>query len=153
MKVLELKIPPVALTIIIAFLMWGFAELFPATKFSSVWNIVIASAVSCIGVIFSLLGVLEFKKEKTTVDPRVPDQTSSLVITGVYTLSRNPMYIGFLFMLIAWAFYLSQILVFVFLPLFIIYMNWFQITPEERFMMQKFGEEYTLYMSKVRRWI
>ncbi|MDH5661134.1 MAG: hypothetical protein OEY65_09065 [Gammaproteobacteria bacterium] len=39
------------------------------------------------------------------------------------------------------------------LILFIIYMNWFQITPEERFMMQKFGEEYTLYMAKVRRWI
>lgn len=153
MNFLKLKIPPVALTLITGILMWAISVLFSDTRFTLSSNIIIAVAVFCIGVIFALLGVLEFKKAETTVDPRVPHKTSSLVASGVYKLSRNPMYIGFLFMLLAWAFYLSQILVFLFLPLFVIYMNWFQIIPEEHFMLQKLGEEYTSYRRKVRRWI
>jgi protein-S-isoprenylcysteine O-methyltransferase Ste14 len=153
MNKLELKLPPVALTLIMGTMMWTSSELLPATKYTNSWSITIALIALCIGVFFAVMGVIEFKKAKTTVDPRVPHQTSSLVITGVYKLSRNPMYIGFLFILLSWAFYLSQIYVFLFLLLFVVYMNKFQITPEERFMTQKFGEDYILYMTKVRRWI
>ncbi len=63
------------------------------------------------------------------------------------------MYVGFLFMLTAWAVYLSQVAALLFLPLFVLYMNAFQIAPEERFLMRKFGEEYISYMHKVRRWL
>lgn len=153
MKILELKLPPLALTLILGAMMWTTSEIIPAAKYIVSWSLSVSLIALCVGAFFAIMGVVEFKKANTTVDPRVPHQTSSLVISGVYKLSRNPMYIGFLFMLIAFAFYLSQIYVFLFLPLFVVYMNRFQIKPEERFMKKKFGDEYVTYMSKVRRWI
>ncbi len=153
MNYLELRIPPVVQVLVVGSAMWLLSEQFPATKSSDLWNMVAALVAFSLGAIFALLGVLEFKKAQTTVDPRVPEQTRTLVVSGVYRLSRNPMYIGFLFMLIAWALYLAQLHLVLFLPLFVVYMNRFQIAPEERFMRQKFGEEYVRYMTSVRRWL
>lgn len=153
MNSLELKLPPVALTLLTGLLIWGLSEQFPVTNYTNPWDITIAIVLFFTVSVFALLGVLEFKKSNTTVDPRRPHKSSALVISGIYKLSRNPMYTGFLFMLMAWAFYLSQLLAFLFLPLFVIYMNRFQISPEERFMLQNFGEDYISYMARVRRWI
>ena len=113
----------------------------------------VAIVFAAIGVAFALRGVLEFRSAGTTVDPRVPDQSVSLVIRGVYRISRNPMYAGFLLVLIAWGMFLSNLASFVLLPVFVIYMNRFQITPEERHMREKFGEAYREYEAEVRRWI
>ena len=153
MTTLELKIPPLALTIILAILMWSLSDQLPDATLNYVWSGVFAVSFFVSGIIFALLGVLEFRKADTTVDPRVPQHTSSLVVSGVYRLSRNPMYIGFFLILLGWALYLSDILALLLLPLFIIYMNRFQIIPEEQLMREKFGEEYVSYMSQVRRWI
>jgi len=153
MKYLELKIPPLALTLTIGLLMWLFSSQHIADKFNNTWSLAIAFVVLFTGAVFAIWGVIEFRKAKTTVDPRVPEQTKSLVVSGVYRLSRNPMYIGFLFMLTAWSIFLSELQGYLFLPMFIFYMNCFQIAPEERFMKQKFGEEYSQYISQVRRWI
>ena len=153
MNKLELKLPPAALTLIVGAMMWITSEPMPADNYAISWVVTISVITLSVGAFFSVMGVIEFKKAKTTVDPRVPQQTSSLVNSGIYKLSRNPMYLGFLLMLIALAIYLSKIYAFLFLPLFIIYMNRFQILPEERFMKNMFGEEYASYLSKVRRWI
>jgi len=62
------------------------------------------------------------------------------------------MYVGFFLLLSGWALYLSHVFAFALLPLFIGYMNRFQIQPEERFMLQKFGNDYRSYVTQVRRW-
>ena len=126
-------------------------EFFPVIN--NDWRIILGSSTLILGAIISLLGVIEFKKANTTVDPRIPGQTSHLVVSGIYRLSRNPMYVGFLLMLLAWAIYLSEGTSYLFLPLFVVYMNRFQISPEERFMKLKFGDDFSNYMIKVRRWI
>ena len=71
--------------------------------------------------------------------------------TGGY--SRNPMYLGFLLLLLALACYLMNVAAMALLPLFVLYMNRFQIAPEERFLLQKFGAEYQAYCERVRRWL
>jgi len=85
--------------------------------------------------------------------PFNPYQTSSLVISGLYRFSRNPMYFGMLLTLTAWVLYLGHPVGLIGLVLFVLYMNEFQIKPEEKAMHEKFGDEYATYQDRVRRWI
>jgi len=153
MKALELKIPPVALLLIFAFLMWALNSRIVIIKISFAGFHWLGPLCFVLGTIVALLGVYQFRKFNTTVDPRVPQESSSLVTAGIYQYSRNPMYLGFLLMLTAWAIALANPLAFIGLPLFVMYMNRFQIKPEERFMQENFGDEYRQYQLKVRRWI
>jgi protein-S-isoprenylcysteine O-methyltransferase Ste14 len=75
------------------------------------------------------------------------------VRSGVYSFTRNPMYLGFLLVLVGWATFLSNALAFLILPAFILYMNRFQIEPEERALASLFAEEFVAYKSRVRRWL
>lgn len=149
----ELKIPPALLVIIVAALMWVVAALFPELRMPFDGSISLATVIASVGIAVPVLGVLEFKKANTTVDPRFPGKSSRLVVSGVYRISRNPMYLGFFLILVAWAWYLTNVLAFLWLPLFVIYMNRFQIQPEESYMLQKFGNEFEVYAARVRRWI
>ena len=78
---------------------------------------------------------------------------SSLVTRGVYAMSRNPMYLGGLIILFGWAIYLLNVLAFVFLPAYVLYINRFQITPEERSLTSLFGQPYVAYQARARRWL
>ena len=153
MRVLELKVPPPAFVFIMAVLMWlvsrgvpGFAFLFPAKN-------PFASSLAAVGLVTGISGVVTFWKAQTTVNPMKPDSTSSLVMGGVYTVSRNPMYLGGLLILSGWAIFLSNALAFLFLPAYIVYINRFQIAPEERALTSLFGQKYVAYQARVRRWL
>lgn len=153
MKALELKVPPVIVVFFFALLMWAIAKFIPGDYFIFSGQNIVGWFFYAIGALCSVLGVYQFRKAHTTIDPRFPDQTSVLVRSGIYRLSRNPMYLGFLFILIGWAFQLSHSFNFLLLPLFVLYMNLFQIFPEERFLASKFGAEYLSYQASVRRWL
>ena len=154
MNKLDLKVPPLLLVIIAGGLMHLSRQMLPLSRFN-LWDISVAisGGVILLGVVIAILGVVEFRKANTTVDPRAPEKTSSLVVGGIYQISRNPMYLGFLFLLIGWGIYLEHALSFIFVLLFILYMNRFQIIPEERIMQSKYGLEYTAYKANVRRWL
>ena len=151
-QTLELKVPPVILVLVTASLMWTLAAVVPSLGFTLFSSSLVALVLAVIGVAFALLGVWEFRTAGTTVDPRVPDQSVSLVVRGVYRVSRNPMYVGFFLVLFALGIFLSNLASLVLLPAFVIYMNRFQIVPEERHMREKFGETYRQYEAEVRRW-
>ena len=106
-----------------------------------------------IGSIVSILGVWEFKKQKTTVNPMSPQESNSLVIKGIYTFTRNPMYLGFLLWLFSLGVLLRNPISLIAIVLFVIYMNIFQIIPEENILEEKFGKEYLKYKENVRRWL
>ena len=76
-----------------------------------------------------------------------------MVRSGIYRVSRNPMYLGFLLALLALAIFLANPLSLVLVPLFVVYMNRFQIGPEERALVALFGQEFASYSLKVRRWL
>lgn len=153
MQALELKIPPVVLAFITAVLMRVLASVVPNPGFAFSAAPVVAVMLASAGAVVSLSGVLEFRSAGTTVDPRAPGQSVSLVIRGVYRFSRNPMYLGLFFVLSAWGIYLANVPALVLLPAFVLYMNRFQVEPEERHMRAKFGEEFQRYTDTVRRWI
>jgi protein-S-isoprenylcysteine O-methyltransferase Ste14 len=133
--------------------MWGAAAAAPALDFAVPGASGLALAFAAGGIAIAILGVAEFRRAATTVDPRVPERSASLVVGGVYRYSRNPMYLGMLLVLLGWACYLGSALALAFLPVFVSYMNRFQIAPEERHMRAKFGHSYAQYTARVRRWI
>lgn len=153
MNALELKIPPLLLVIIFGGAMWAVSRLLPAGYLTIPGKLWLSAAVLAVGACIALLGVLEFRSAGTTVDPRTPNESESLVVKGVYRFTRNPMYLGFLLMLVAWGLFLGSVFAALLLPLFIVYMNRFQILPEERHMRALFGEAYNRYASQVRRWL
>ena len=153
MNALELKVPPLVLVLVLALAMWFAAMQLPSLAFTLPWRHGIAATVSGVGILFLLAGIYAFQKAKTTLNPTTPAAASSIVASGAYRVSRNPMYVGFLLALTGWAIFLSHPLPFLFLPVFVAYMNCFQISPEERALSAKFGEEYDTYRQGVRRWL
>ena len=153
MTALELKVPPVVLVAIMAAGMWALSRMSPDFSIAVPAAGWVASGVALAGLLIAVLGVLAFRMAGTTVDPRVPEQSESLVASGAYQYSRNPMYLGFLIVLCAWGLWLGNLPALLFLPAYVLYMNRFQIVPEERFMRDKFGDIYKRYCTGVRRWI
>src|SRR5437016_236280 len=96
MHALESRVPPVAAAIFAALLMWLITRAVPACGFVFPLRRPTAVCLAIAGAVTSLLGVLSFRRAGTTVNPIKPNSSSSLVVSGVYTLSRNPMYLGFL---------------------------------------------------------
>jgi protein-S-isoprenylcysteine O-methyltransferase Ste14 len=153
MHVLELKVPPAAVVFFVAALMWLVTWALPIFGFVLPGRELFAVSFGIAGAVISVLGVMSFKRANTTVNPMKPDASSSLVLSGVYARSRNPMYLGFLLMLVGWAIVLSNALAFLLLPAFIFFMNRFQIEPEERALASLFREEFVAYKSRVPKWL
>jgi len=138
--------------LVMAVFMWLISRAAPSLRFDIPAHRWLAAVLVPVGFVTGLLGVMTFLKAKTTIDPTKP-RASSLVTWGVYAISRNPMYVGGLIMLLGWAFFLSNALAFVFLPLYVVYINHFQIAPEERALTSLFGETYVAYQARARRWL
>ena len=153
MPSLELKIPPPAVALVVALAMgwvtrYGVLEGVPPP-----WRIGVALAVAAVGACFDVAGIIAFRRAKTTVNPMKPEKSAALVSTGVYRITRNPMYVGMVFILLAWAVYLTSAWA-LFGPLvFAAYITHFQIKPEERVLAARFGVEFASYQARVRRWL
>jgi protein-S-isoprenylcysteine O-methyltransferase Ste14 len=150
MHPLALRVPPVVVVLIVSTTMVAAASLTGPTLPTSTTA---AVAFAALGFAIALAGVVTFKRHRTTVDPRFPDKTSTLVTRGVYRLSRNPMYLGFLLCLVGLAVQLGSVVAWALLPLFVVYMNRFQIGPEEVVLQAAFGDAFTTYRRQVRRWL
>jgi len=150
---LELRVPPVALLVITAASMWLGAWSVPHLGFGLPGRPFLAGGLALIGSLVSVLGVVSFRRAHTTVNPMKPESASLLVVTGIYRVTRNPMYLGFLLLLLGWATWLSNALAFLPVPIYAVYMNAFQIRPEERALEALFGERFVTYKNEVRRWI
>ena len=150
---LELKIPPLALVFIAAGIMWLMARSFPRLQFGFPARTLLAATIAVAGAVIAASGVISFRRAKTTVNPMKPAAASSLVEFGIYSISRNPMYLGFFLLLVGWAIHLSNAAALVALPLFILYMNRFQIKPEEEILAALFGQAFEEYKSRVSRWL
>jgi len=150
---LELKIPPPAIALLAAIAMWAISKSTPLMDVPRNVRLLAAGTLVLVGVALAITGVLTFRRAGTTIHPTRPQETSALVSSGVYRISRNPMYVGLLILLIAWAVFLSSAWSLVGPFAFVLYISRFQIVPEERVLSAKFGEAYASYKSKVRRWL
>ena len=153
MKSLELKVPPVLLFVLLAAAMYGLARGLAMWTLSLPGRVAVAVALAAAGVAIALAGVAEFRRSRTTVHPQHPEKASAVVTRGVYRWTRNPMYLGLLLALAGWSIFLANLAALAGLPLFVAYMNRFQIGPEERALSAKFGPAYASYLVSVRRWL
>ncbi|MDP1946880.1 MAG: isoprenylcysteine carboxylmethyltransferase family protein [Nitrospirota bacterium] len=150
---LELKIPPVAVALVTGACMWLAAWAVPGFDVPFPGHDIVSGLLSVSGGFIALLGVVAFSRAGTTINPMKPGSSSSLVVPGIYSVTRNPMYLGLLLVLLAWAIHLANVLTVLFLPGFVWYMNRYQIEPEERALVSLFGPAFTAYAVRVRRWM
>lgn len=153
MKALELKIPPPVAAALFAGAMWAISFVPPVLDVPGSVRNPAAMILALAGIAFVVAGMVSFALARTTINPMKPETTSSLVRSGLYGISRNPMYVGLLFVLSGWAVYLASAWALLGPLAFVPYMNRFQIAPEERVLSALFGAEYAAYASKVRRWL
>src|SRR5262245_6737901 len=153
MRWLELKIPPPVVALLFALLMWLVSSLCGTADFSFGYRVGVAVVVVCIGMVFGFAAMASFVRAKTTMNPTKPSATSSLVTHGVYSVTRNPMYLSLVLYLVAWVVYLSSWMALLLIPVFMLYINQFQIKPEERVLAALYGSDYAAYKARVRRWL
>ncbi len=150
-SILETRIPPLMLVLIVAGLMWLMVIALPTLSVAV--PIGMAAGFGLAGTAAALAGVIEFRRSQTTVDPRDPGKTVALVTGGIYRWSRNPMYLGFALWLVSWGFFLQSPIALLLIPVFVGYMNRFQIQAEERVLQKQFGQAYANYCTRVDRWV
>ena len=148
---LNTKIPPPIIAILFAVMIFYFSDSFAYVDLP--FKIYISLFFVLLGFFITFSSARNFKKKETTVNPIKPEEASQLVTDGFFKITRNPMYLGMLLFLLGLSIYNGLIVGLVFLPLFVGYITFFQIIPEERAMIKIFGEDYKAYMKKVRRWI
>ncbi|WP_152222949.1 isoprenylcysteine carboxylmethyltransferase family protein [Pseudomonas sp. SCB32] len=149
MNWLEHRIPPPLVAVLLGTLMWLPAR--PLPPFGGrLW---LALLVLLAGIAACLAGVLSFRRARTTVNPMKPETASALVVAGIYRHTRNPMYLGFALVLLAWSIALACLPAVLGVIAFVLYINRFQIAPEEQALRRRFGANFDAYCRRVRRWV
>lgn len=150
---MELRIPPLFLVFLFAVFMLALRGALPGASVPLAGLVPVASALALAGALVCALGLLTFRRARTTVNPMEPNRASLLVRNGIYRYSRNPMYLGFALLLLAWGLYLANFVSIACVGLFVFYIDRYQIVPEERALASRFGGDYAHYKGAVRRWV
>jgi protein-S-isoprenylcysteine O-methyltransferase Ste14 len=153
MDSLELEIPPPIVAIVSALAMWIICLFTPTIAVDALARILVAGTIAAVGLGSAVAGAMAFRRAETTLDPMKPERASSLVTRGIYRVTRNPMYVGLLFLQLAWAIFLAAPWALIMPLAFVIYIKRFQIMPEERALASLFGAAYADYKARVRRWL
>jgi len=150
---MDLKVIPVVQLLIAAGFMIIFSKLWPEFVMNWPAHKLVGLFLLSIAVLVGISAIVSFRKHKTTVNPTKPETSSTIVSSGIYSFSRNPMYLAMLLSLISLAYYLQHLTS---LPIILVmnsYMTRFQIMPEEKMLTKLFGQQYLEYQVKVRRWL
>ena len=148
---MKTKIPPPIIALMCIAINYLSTHFINPFKFPNIE--IIAVFILLAGLVTAFLGYLLFKKYKTTVNPINPEETTILVTTGIFSITRNPMYLGLFFVICSTVLFFGSWFGIIILIFFVWYINKFQIIPEEETMKKKFGNKYNEYKKNVRRWI
>jgi protein-S-isoprenylcysteine O-methyltransferase Ste14 len=153
MRALELKIPPPVVALLAGAAMWFAAGERVSLDLPFHVRLGAFVLIALAGGATALAGDLEFRRARTTINPFKPENSSTLVTSGIYRFTRNPMYLGLTLVLLGWAVFLRSGWALPGPVIFVLYITRFQIIPEERVLSAKFEEAYTAYTKRVRRWL
>jgi protein-S-isoprenylcysteine O-methyltransferase Ste14 len=153
MNALESKIPPPIVMLIVATAMKAVSSMTPALRAPGAAATRAAWTLAAVALLVELAAATTMVRARTTVDPTHPGRASRLVATGIFRFTRNPIYLGDFLLLLAWAAYLASPVAAVLAPLFVAYIDRFQIGPEERALSELFGDAYRDYQARVGRWL
>ncbi len=153
MSWLELKIPPPLVALSMAAGGWWLSLWTPVLQAAPQARTALALGLVAAGLAIELSGVWAFRRARTTVNPLRPERASALVDGGIYRWTRNPMYVGMALLLTAWAVHLGAPAALLAVAGFVVWIQRFQIRPEERHLRLRFGADYEPYCARVRRWV
>jgi len=148
---LKNKVPPPLVTLLFGGLIYYSSALLPSVTFR--WQGLLALLVLIVALGVIATAVATFRRLQTTVNPLQPKSASALATSGIFSYSRNPMYLGMLLILIALSLHMGAVASILLIPGFIIYISILQIAPEEQAMSELFGGEFADYCHRVRRWL
>jgi protein-S-isoprenylcysteine O-methyltransferase Ste14 len=146
-------VPPPVIVVVIGALMWAVNKMLPWGRIELEFGNIAAMSLLAIGLLLIAFAAIQFIVAKTTINPLRPSHASNLVTSGVFAISRNPIYLGDLLLLAAYAVWLANVITIVLLPTFVWLIYRYQIIPEERALTQRFGLDYENYCLRVRRWL
>ncbi len=146
-----IDVPPVWLAVFV-FLAWAQARWWPAgLSLGTTWAGLIGGLLLGGGVLLILLAAMEFRKHKTTVVPhKTPD---ALIQSGVFTRTRNPIYLGDVLILSGLILRFDAVLALPLIPIFVWVIERRFILPEEDRLRRTFRTDFARYEKKVRRWV
>jgi protein-S-isoprenylcysteine O-methyltransferase Ste14 len=148
-----LRVLPDIVLLVVAAAMWGASLAVPSFNLPFAMRATAGAIIIVLGLGIIQAAGVSFRRAHTTVEPMKPESTSFLIVSGVYRFSRNPVYLGMTLVLLGWGTFLLNILSFALITIFVVYIDRFQIIPEERALSALFGAEYASYRTKVRRWL
>ena len=149
---LEHRVPPPFVMVVVAVLMW-FAHVWLGNDLAFGLLLVLGLAFCVAGVAVAVTGFRTMVAARTSPSPTQIDLAKHLVTGGIYTRTRNPMYLGMVILLIGLECVFANAWLLLGPLAFVLFIQRFQIVPEERVMHEKFGTEYDAYRRRVRRWI
>lgn len=149
---LDNRIPPLVVMLIFGWVMGAIAGMTPFASFLFAQRGLAAAPFALAGLLLMVFAAIQFRAARTTLDPLRPG-ASKLVTGGLFRLSRNPIYLGMLLVLVGWAVFLCNPLTLLGLWAFMLFVNRFQIGPEERVLRAQFGEAFDAYATRTRRWL
>jgi protein-S-isoprenylcysteine O-methyltransferase Ste14 len=153
MSSLELKVPPDVIWVAVAVLMWLTSRVAASVVAGELVRRALALVLIVIGTWLIVGARVALDRAGTTWHPTEPGRSTALVTSGVYRFSRNPTYLGMQIVLLSWAFVLASPAAALVSVSFGLYIDRFQIRPEEMTLAVALGEEYRDYLLRVRRWI
>ena len=150
---LETRIPAPFIAIAAGGMMKWYASTAPIAIDASPMLAEVGIRIAQLSAVIALLAFASFCIARTTINPLDPSRASALVTGGIFRITRNPMYLSLLLLLVAYAVRLGSWVEWIGPVLFVAYVTRFQIVPEERILAVKFGEQFLVYKSRTRRWI
>ena len=150
---LDNRVPPPIVTVAIGAAMWAASLVVPAVHLSPAIRYGFVFVLLIFGGFVGSRAFSAFRKAGTTINPVEIEKATSLVTSEIHAVTRNPMYVGLATLLVTLAVLLSSAWLLLGPILFVIFTTRFQIIPEERAMLARFGEDYVAYKARVRRWL
>ncbi|MGI9202197.1 MAG: methyltransferase family protein [Woeseiaceae bacterium] len=147
------KIPPPVILLLSGIAAWFIAHSEYGYPIDIPFALIVAIVLATSGLLIAARAIRQFAKAETTVNPLQPSEASSLVDTGIFARTRNPMYLGLLLVLLGWSVWLQSAGTILVLLAFVLYLTELQIKPEEAALRKVFGQTYIDYCARVRRWI
>jgi len=133
--------------------MWLVHRYVPILHFHSGYEYTVSRVILVLCLVLFVATVYQFWRHDTTINPIALEKSSTLITTGVFAWSRNPVYLTDFLLLLAWAVWLGNWLNLIWLPVFVFYITRYQILPEESVLGARFGSDYAAYTSRTNRWI
>jgi protein-S-isoprenylcysteine O-methyltransferase Ste14 len=146
-------IPPPVIGIVIAIAIVAGAHALPGWRWQAPVLVPLGSALIAIALLIEVISVLSFIRARTTINPLAPERSAALVTGGLYRISRNPMYLGMACLLVGICAIARFPFGFIGVVIFVWLITVLQILPEEKALEARFGEAFTAYRQRVRRWL